>query len=203
MTIRLAMRTSPAHIPVARTASILAVAALHLGFVILIIQQSSWFRPADKQAAIHYLQLLPLTPDTPHNKPAPSLAPQQATSGVTPRISRRQPVTPPPAVAMQSMNIPAPASSASPQEAALPGRAPALDLDSLKRSALAIDRQRQPGTIEQIQQSHRRDESLEKQLADGTRKAERKDCLKAYSGIGLLGLIPLAVSTVVDTGCKW
>jgi hypothetical protein len=80
---------------------------------------------------------------------------------------------------------------------------PRLNLDDLKRSALAIDKQRQPGTIEKIQQSHRRDEGFEQKLADGTKKAERKDCLKAYSGIGLLAVIPLAVSTVVDTGCKW
>jgi len=81
--------------------------------------------------------------------------------------------------------------------------APHLDLDALKAGALAADRQRKATTIEQIQNSHKRDNSFEKQLADGTKKAEKKDCRTAYAGIGLLAIIPLAVSAVTDTGCKW
>ncbi|MBC3916844.1 hypothetical protein H8L32_05095 [Undibacterium sp. CY18W] len=80
---------------------------------------------------------------------------------------------------------------------------PSLDLDALRSSALAMDRQRKPGEIEQMQASHRRSDTLEKRLGEGAKRAEKKECLKAFSGLGLLAVIPLAVSTVVDTGCKW
>ncbi|MFZ6721847.1 hypothetical protein [Undibacterium sp. Ji49W] len=80
---------------------------------------------------------------------------------------------------------------------------PGLDLDTLRASALALDRQRKPGEIEQMQASHRRSDTLEKRLGEGAKRAEKKECLKAFSGLGILAVIPLAVSTVVDTGCKW
>lgn len=78
-----------------------------------------------------------------------------------------------------------------------------LDLEQVRGAARQIGRQQQPDTIAQIQESHRRDQRMETQLGQNVAKAAKKDCLKAYSGIGLLAVIPLAVSTVVDTGCKW
>ncbi|NDI85503.1 hypothetical protein EYB48_07815 [Undibacterium sp. B2R-29] len=61
----------------------------------------------------------------------------------------------------------------------------------------------QKGTIAQIQASHLRKDTLETDLAKGTKKAERKDCRNAFAGLGLLALVPLAASTVTDLGCKW
>ena len=34
-------------------------------------------------------------------------------------------------------------------------------------------------------------------------KAGRADCRKAYSDMGLLGAVPLAIDAVKGTGCKW
>lgn len=41
------------------------------------------------------------------------------------------------------------------------------------------------------------------QMAEAIKKTERRDCRNAYGAAGLLALIPLAISTVTDTGCKW
>ena len=40
-------------------------------------------------------------------------------------------------------------------------------------------------------------------LAEGIEKAAKKDCRNAYSGAGLLAVIPLAADAVKGDGCKW
>ncbi|MFZ6753941.1 hypothetical protein ACO0KY_11270 [Undibacterium sp. Dicai25W] len=85
----------------------------------------------------------------------------------------------------------------------LPGVSPHLDLDALRQSAVAMEKQRRRGEIEKIQDSLKRDDSFEKQLGEGVRKAQAKDCRQAYSGLGLLAIIPLAASAISDKVCKW
>jgi hypothetical protein len=41
------------------------------------------------------------------------------------------------------------------------------------------------------------------QLETDLEKASRADCAKAYSGAGLLAVIPLAKDAVTGKGCKW
>ncbi|WP_036166205.1 hypothetical protein [Massilia sp. 9096] len=38
---------------------------------------------------------------------------------------------------------------------------------------------------------------------DPIEAARKRDCKTAYAGAGLLAIIPLAASAVMDTGCKW
>jgi hypothetical protein len=38
---------------------------------------------------------------------------------------------------------------------------------------------------------------------DPIEAARKSDCKTAYAGAGLLAIIPLAASAVMDTGCKW
>ena len=80
---------------------------------------------------------------------------------------------------------------------------PHLDLDALRVAAVAMEKQRRHGEIEKIQDSLKRDDSFEKQLDEGVKKAQAKDCRQAYTGLGLLALIPLAASVVSDKVCKW
>src|SRR5262249_32600053 len=41
-------------------------------------------------------------------------------------------------------------------------------------------------------------------LAEAIEKAAKPDCATAYSGMGLLAVVPLAVATVSDNGgCRW
>ncbi|MFZ6862103.1 hypothetical protein ACO0K7_05675 [Undibacterium sp. Ji67W] len=84
-----------------------------------------------------------------------------------------------------------------------PETRPHLDLDALRQSAVVMEKQRQRGEIEKIQDSLKRDDNFEKQLGEGVKKAQAKDCRQAYSGLGLLAIIPLAASAVSDKVCKW
>ncbi len=40
-------------------------------------------------------------------------------------------------------------------------------------------------------------------LAESIEKAAKEDCRKAYAGMGLLAVLPLAADAVRDKGCKW
>jgi hypothetical protein len=40
-------------------------------------------------------------------------------------------------------------------------------------------------------------------LAEGIEKAAKPDCRNAYSGMGLLAVVPLARDAVKDNGCRW
>ena len=40
-------------------------------------------------------------------------------------------------------------------------------------------------------------------LAEDIEKAAKKDCRTAYSGMGLLAVVPLARDSVKDNGCRW
>ncbi|MFZ6691355.1 hypothetical protein ACO0K1_06105 [Undibacterium sp. SXout20W] len=80
---------------------------------------------------------------------------------------------------------------------------PHLDLDALRVTAMTMEKQRRHSEIEKIQDSLKRDDSFEKKLGEGVKRAQVKDCAHAYSGLGLLAIIPLAASAVSDKVCKW
>ncbi|WP_423709681.1 hypothetical protein [Undibacterium sp. WLX3042] len=171
------------------------------GLLWLAWQQQHGVSSRADASVIHYLQLTDIRPP-----PVPEVSSVPPPETHQPPAIQRRRISPHGGQNDKAITTVNPVADSNPgitRPANITTEEPRLNLDELKRSALAIDKQRQPGTIEKIQQSHRRDDGFEKKLADGTKKAERKDCLKAYSGAGLLAIIPLAVSTVVDTGCNW
>ncbi len=46
-------------------------------------------------------------------------------------------------------------------------------------------------------------EAREEQLARDIARSRRNDCRSAYSGMGLLAVLPLLKDAVTGTGCKW
>lgn len=46
-------------------------------------------------------------------------------------------------------------------------------------------------------------ETQRSELAKSLDKANRPDCKKAYSGLGLLAIVPLVADAVSDSGCQW
>ncbi|STQ91614.1 hypothetical protein [Iodobacter fluviatilis] len=46
-------------------------------------------------------------------------------------------------------------------------------------------------------------ETPRSELAKSLDKANRPDCKKAYSGLGLLAVVPLVADAVSDSGCQW
>lgn len=192
--------------------TIFLVILAHILFWQLLQSSNSSLYP-HKSTDIHYLELLqvprpvvtepvktaspsvkPVLVNKPTIRPAPASRSSQAARPVT------EPITKPVAEVTDRHNPHAPQASSDEH----PGvTAPGLDLDAVRSSALAMERKRKPTEIEQMQASHRQTDTLEKRLGEGTKRAEKKDCLKAFSGIGVLAVIPLVASTVIDTGCKW
>ncbi|MFZ6746435.1 hypothetical protein ACO0LC_24650 [Undibacterium sp. JH2W] len=191
--------------------AILLVIFAHILFWQLLRQPDSYLRHAGTHAVVHYLQVLQIVPKPVITKPPVETAkttdpavPAEKLAKKENTVSKRPTVTRPPSI--QPMTEISPDASKSAEPLAIheePAASPGLNLDALRSSAVAMERKRKPTEIEQIQASHRQADSLEKRLGEGTKRAEKKECLKAFSGLGVLAVIPLAVSTVVDTGCKW
>lgn len=79
--------------------------------------------------------------------------------------------------------------------ASTPGRTP-LNL-SLPRGDMTA--RRGTGVIEMIPPPPERKSKLEQSIEE----AANKDCRKAYSGAGLLAVVPLAIDAARGKGCKW
>ena len=58
---------------------------------------------------------------------------------------------------------------------------------------------RSPGLIELLPTPPERKSKLEQAVEEAT----NKDCRKAYSGAGLLAVVPLAVDAARGKGCNW
>ncbi len=191
----------------------LAVAVLLLLHLCIWLAWPRWRQPAQSndQAGLEISWIRSVKP-APHVAEADSVKfqPAKVVVPVAPKprrtLSQAAPLSPPgtvstPVTAAEPRDA-TPESSGSQTADPLAVASP-LDLDQLRGAARQLGKQQKPDTIAQIQESHRRDQRMETQLGQNVAKAAKKDCLKAYSGIGLLAVIPLAVSTVVDTGCKW
>ncbi|MFZ6638519.1 hypothetical protein ACO0LL_02195 [Undibacterium sp. TC4M20W] len=187
--------------------TVLLVVLAHLLFWQLLRHQHATTRAGENHPLMQYLQLLtiapkPVTPKAsqPVEQPAKPEKParketNRPLTASKPARSLVQPDQTAAEIVPDTVSHPSSQTSISPESPIGLG----LNLESVRKSAMAM----KPTEIEQIQASHRRGDSLEKRLGEGTRRAEKKECLKAYSGIGILAVIPLAVSAVVDTGCKW
>ncbi len=169
-----------------------------------------------RRLEIQWLKLAPVPEKIAVLPPAKASMVKKNSAQTEPKTVRKSP-PPRPAVASnapqlaepQSSNNPTPVAEASPSSAPdsdpLAAARPlaGVDLEQIRGAAKHFNRNYQADTIAQIQDSHRRDQRMETKLGQNVAKAAKKDCLKAYAGAGLLAIIPLAVSTVVDTGCKW
>lgn len=83
---------------------------------------------------------------------------------------------------------------------------PRLDLASLRASARQIDSERVATPSERQQEQEQLRALDDSNLARAVRQAKRPDCQTKYSGgekANLLLLIPLAIETITDKGCKW
>ncbi|MFZ6757316.1 hypothetical protein ACO0K9_08840 [Undibacterium sp. Ji50W] len=188
--------------------TLLLIMLLHLALWQIIRHSGLSGRASARDDVVLYLDVLKILPPPPR----PPVADDPPVKILTPakplavRNTRQTQVARVPLSATTATSpdtVPAPVTEIDSVSSGNNNNTPNLDLDALRASALAMERQRKPGEIEQMQASHRRSDTLEKRLSEGTKRAEKKECMKAFSGLGLLAVIPLAVSAVVDTGCKW
>jgi hypothetical protein len=84
-------------------------------------------------------------------------------------------------------------------------RQPRINIDSLLAAARANDQARVRTPLELVRENESRPVTLETTVADAAQRSARRDCQTAYAGssLRLLALIPLAIGTLTDTGCKW
>lgn len=97
----------------------------------------------------------------------------------------------------------APPEAAAAAAAAASGK---LDMATLRGLARQVEKERVPTALERLrtsEQVHARDDN---DLARAVSQAKRPDCQTKYSGgtsLNLVMLIPLAIDTITDKGCKW
>lgn len=80
---------------------------------------------------------------------------------------------------------------------------PQLDLDNLRAGAVQQELKRQRSPIEQQQETHRRNHSLEARIERGTQQAARTDCRQAYAQTGLFAPLFIASDLLRDKGCQF
>ena len=81
-----------------------------------------------------------------------------------------------------------------------------LDMDQLRAAARGIERSRVLSPLDRVRLAEQVRSSDDNAMARAVKKAERADCKTAYGGgekMNLFMLIPLAIDTVTNTGCKW
>lgn len=78
---------------------------------------------------------------------------------------------------------------------------PGFDMDEARKTARLIAKHRKDGLVA----LPRPEPPLERddRLGRAIERARRPDCKSAYSGLGLLAVIPLAKDAVTGSGCKW
>jgi len=83
---------------------------------------------------------------------------------------------------------------------------PKLDMATLRAEARRVTRDYAPEPFEQVRAAESRLEAEKKDLGRAIANTKRPPCTKKYSGgekLNLIALIPLAIDTITDTGCKW
>jgi hypothetical protein len=82
-----------------------------------------------------------------------------------------------------------------------------FDMDSLRAAARQVESERLPTPLERQRESEQMRGADDSELARAVRRAKRPDCQTKYAEgrttVNLLLLIPLAIETITDKGCKW
>lgn len=180
-----------------------AVGAAHLAVVWALVSLAR-HAPPDPDSRIVYMDLLEVPPPQAVAvvqrvpKPGPRITPPGKA------IARKPAVSQPAAIE----SAPAPVSEA-PVPAQETAAAPAverLDIASLRAAAGEMERRRVRSPLELVREQQRMRPAGDTATARAISKAKRADCRSAYGGgteFNVLALIPLAVDTLTDTGCKW
>lgn len=181
--------------------TLVLIAAAHAGLLALVL-----IKPKVPAAGVvTYMELLRVVAPVPKPKPKPV-----ATLAELPK-PRARPARAATTVATPDNAAPAaaPADSANPVIVATDSAAPdfaaapkPLDIDQLRRQAARNDTSFKT-PLDKVREEELRRKSIETAVAAAAKAGTRKDCQNAYAGIGILAIIPLLASAVVDTGCKW
>jgi hypothetical protein len=175
----------------------------HLAFLIVLLRYAGTPSPRDEVPAAAYIAFT-LVPASvgPVRMEAKAVPPPATSRKRTAAIRRDQPAQP------AAVHAPAASQSAAqegePEPAALEGNR--LDMDALRAAARRVEQERVPTAPERLRESEQMRSEDDSALARGIQRAKRPDCRTAYGGgtkLNLIMLIPLAMDTIRDKGCKW
>jgi len=180
----------------------------HVLFVLALLHYANP-RPDSHSTPVDYIAFAfieaPVKP-VPQARSAPPAVAVQAVRA--PRIAtpRAMPASPEP---MTIIALPEETPSAAPAETATaPASAPTgkLDMESLRGLARQVEKERVPTALERVRTAEQLRARDDTRLSRAISEAKRPDCQTKYSGgdkLDLIRLIPLAIDTLTDTGCKW
>jgi hypothetical protein len=197
-----------------RAGSVALILLAHVLFVLALVHYASP-RPDNASTPVDYIAFaFIVAPEKPVPVPqARSAPPPVAVQAVRPphiATPRAMPASPEP---MTIITPSEQAASAMPTEsltAAAPASASAptgkLDMESLRGLARQVEKERVPTALERVRTAEQMRARDDNKLSRAINEAKRPDCQTKYSGgdkLDLIRLIPLAIDTITDTGCKW
>lgn len=182
----------------------LFIGLLHLVLLAALLHHANSSRPEDS-GPVEYMSFIPVPKTaTPPVQPPAAPPPPVRRSRPSADIAETAPILkaiPVPEAAEAQAVAPeaqAPAPSASPS--------PKLDMAALRADAGRLSKDYVAEPFEQVRAAESRLEAEKNDLGRAIEKAKRPPCTKKYSGgtsMNLINLIPLAIETVTDKGCKW
>lgn len=185
-----------------RLATSFLIGLAHIALVAALLHHANSSRPEDA-GPVEYMRfiLVPKTVTPPVQEAAPPSPvrrsrPPVDIAGTAPVLKSIPASEPTDAQADPVAEAPAPSASPSPK----------LDMAALRADAGRISKDYVPDSFEQVRAAESRLEAEKNDLGRAIEKAKRPPCTKKYSGgtsLNLILLIPLAIETVTDKGCKW
>jgi hypothetical protein len=144
-----------------------------------------------------------------HSRPPAAISPAMPPSAAGTSVTPAEPVATT-ATAIAPGSAPTPSTANPPPADAAPGSVdaaagestPRLDVKAARATARLIEKHRKDGLVAfpRPDPPLHRDDRLERAIERAHRDA---DCKTAYSGLGLMAIIPLAKDTLTGTGCRW
>lgn len=180
----------------------------HVLFVLALVHYASP-RPDNESTPVDYIAFaFIVAPVKPVLQARSAPLPVAVPAVRPPRIAtpRAMPASPEP---MTIIALPEETPSAAPAETATtPASAPTgkLDMESLRGLARQVEKERVPTALERVSTAEQLRARDDTRLSRAISEAKRPDCQTKYSGgdkLDLIRLIPLAIDTLTDTGCKW
>lgn len=199
---------------VSRLGSGFLVVIVHICVLLVLVRYVHTSQPDLRPARYTTLILLPqAVPEPPVAMPPTTgiPAPKELPPPPIP-VQVMVPVPPAPGRAATSSSEPArPADEAPapvdevPAPVSSPAR-PRVDMNAVRAAARQLERERVPTALDRIREAERYRAPDDNDAARAIKKTARPDCRHAYGGgthANLLALIPLAIDTLTDHGCKW
>lgn len=188
---------------VARVAPAALIALAHILFVLALLHFTGARVDTDSTPAdyIAFVFIPAPAKSSPEVRSAPASVVIPATRPRRIAAPREQPASSPAPIVI----VPQAAAPDAPPQAATAATGK-LDMESLRSAARQVEKERVPTALERLRTSEQMQAREESSLSRKISEAKRPDCQTKYSGgtsLDLIRLIPLAIDTITDTGCKW